>query len=1122
MKPHPLTHPVKFAAGLLAVLLAAAHVSAASVAISTARNAMRTADYVSMVSTLDTYLAANPSAADAQEARLLRAIGRAGVIAKNNLPAFLIQKGATSATLDPFAGNEALSIEFPMCPQTSTGKPWTKSGDSYSLSLQANSNNYDYLLAWRNTGTTTRTFTINCNAALSGANIYFGTSVYLNGDYIGHLSLSEFYGGSGPDSPISDITKDGDGNITSFAITLAPGRWLTFAAYGYTYSGNSSGTLTLTLTPASALDADVEVTTGTVPYDALPALANDTNLADIVTFLGAQQTAINDILADLDAIPSGFSTEFVSAETGMAGTVVVQYADVQMLAGLLKSSQALHHFLKTYNLNVDLTNFNIVEAYTSALTGDWRADDFIIDHPNLLRPTAAATAGNADCQAMHDLLAAAIDKLLAVETTLFTRPAPASGKSYLFGVDHDGQTQADYHNNLDKLRAALTGPVDFDRSRLPATARGSLAPLFGNKPLDLRDLFEFSPRGIPVGGSQNFRNSGLLTGVSEYQWETYLRDIGIWALGGRKFGYYDSYWHQSDFTINIENGAAANLPLPYYPAGVFGSGAAALSWQWQLRHETANWWDDPSFTSITGATSQTLDLALLTDSTNRGAYLEVGYPGDNKLIGTAANVWVDWRDTAVFDPAFTIIHSPLSQFIKTGQPINLWVGTDAISNDMQYKWYKNNQLIPGATSALYTIPGATAGDAGKYHVVVSNRAKTLTSDTARLVVPATAIVTGVAVAPASATVVKGETRQFTATVTGSGAAMPSQGVTWSVTGAADADTGVSAGLLTVAAGETAAALTVRATSFVDPSKSGAASVTVVDPVLNVTPTLLPLAQPGGSGGTFDVSGNVSWTVQIPPPATGWLTATPASGTAGGTVTLNATANTTGAPRTTDITVTGAGLTRTVTVTQASSAAPAAPHALANGATLTLTHNGGLVETLTVATGGKLQPASGSAIPYDYAAAGNAATLVFDGTTWVLGFTSGTAGAFNADNGSTGTFAYALPAAATYTLTVRNGSGSGPYTAGTTVPLIADPAPAGQVFDKWTTNAGGSFANDGNSNTTFTMPAGTVTVTATYKNQSTNPGGGGNSGGGGGGGGGTPMLPGLALLAVLLALRARRK
>ncbi|MDR0352757.1 MAG: hypothetical protein LBI02_05230 [Opitutaceae bacterium] len=141
---------------------------------------------------------------------------------------------------------------------------------------------------------------------------------------------------------------------------------------------------------------------------------------------------------------------------------------------------------------------------------------------------------------------------------------------------------------------------------------------------------------------------------------------------------------------------------------------------------------------------------------------------------------------------------------------------------------------------------------------------------------------------------------------------------------------------------------------------------------------------------------------------------------------------------------------------------------------------------------------------------------------MLGFTSGTAGAFNADNGSTGTFAYALPAAATYTLTVRNGSGSGPYTAGTTVPLIADPAPAGQVFDKWTTNAGGSFANDGNSNTTFTMPAGTVTVTATYKNQSTNPGGGGNSGGGGGGGGGTPMLPGLALLAVLLALRARRK
>ncbi|MDR2402727.1 MAG: hypothetical protein LBD78_01715 [Spirochaetaceae bacterium] len=91
-------------------------------------------------------------------------------------------------------------------------------------------------------------------------------------------------------------------------------------------------------------------------------------------------------------------------------------------------------------------------------------------------------------------------------------------------------------------------------------------------------------------------------------------------------------------------------------------------------------------------------------------------------------------------------------------------------------------------------------------------------------------VTAVTVSPNPAETVKSGTRQFTATVTGEN--NPSQTVTWDVEGENDNGTTINAsGILTVAAGETATSLTVRATSTVDATKSGTATVTVKDPVV---------------------------------------------------------------------------------------------------------------------------------------------------------------------------------------------------------------------------------------------------------------------------------------------------
>src|SRR5204863_146776 len=79
--------------------------------------------------------------------------------------------------------------------------------------------------------------------------------------------------------------------------------------------------------------------------------------------------------------------------------------------------------------------------------------------------------------------------------------------------------------------------------------------------------------------------------------------------------------------------------------------------------------------------------------------------------------------------------------------------------------------------------------------------------------------------------------------------------------------------------------------------------------------------------------------------------------------------------------------------------------------------------------------------------------------------------------ATVTATYKATSIPTYTLTVVNGSGSGSYTNGTVVPIVANPAPTGQVFYVW---YGATVANSNAPSTTLTMPATNKTVYATYQ------------------------------------------
>ena len=83
----------------------------------------------------------------------------------------------------------------------------------------------------------------------------------------------------------------------------------------------------------------------------------------------------------------------------------------------------------------------------------------------------------------------------------------------------------------------------------------------------------------------------------------------------------------------------------------------------------------------------------------------------------------------------------------------------------------------------------------------------------------------------------------------------------------------------------------------------------------------------------------------------------------------------------------------------------------------------------------------------------------------------------------------------YTVTVTDGTGGGEYAEGDTVTVTANDR-SGYTFTGWSSGDGVAFADSKAKNTTFTMPAKSVTVKANYTRNSS----GGNNGGGSGDGG----------------------
>jgi hypothetical protein len=121
-------------------------------------------------------------------------------------------------------------------------------------------------------------------------------------------------------------------------------------------------------------------------------------------------------------------------------------------------------------------------------------------------------------------------------------------------------------------------------------------------------------------------------------------------------------------------------------------------------------------------------------------------------------------------------------------------------------------------------------------------------------------VTGVSVTPSPVEIEKGTSRQFAATVSGSGTY--SHAVNWTVAGASSSGTTIDAsGLLAITADETANTLTVKAASVQTESKFGTAAVTVI--VTDTTPpTISPTSCDYDLSAPANVTTAITWNSSV--------------------------------------------------------------------------------------------------------------------------------------------------------------------------------------------------------------------------------------------------------------------
>ena len=141
-----------------------------------------------------------------------------------------------------------------------------------------------------------------------------------------------------------------------------------------------------------------------------------------------------------------------------------------------------------------------------------------------------------------------------------------------------------------------------------------------------------------------------------------------------------------------------------------------LEYQWR-RNDTA----------IVGATGRNYRLTVAAGTNSNDAYTVLVSNRQGAVLSAPAFV-------TVLRPTTPVIFShPTSQVVRQGDEIVLSVNAQGTILPT-YRWTKDGATIAGATGSTFSKPGAVAGDAGSYAVVVTNGVGALTSVAARVTV----------------------------------------------------------------------------------------------------------------------------------------------------------------------------------------------------------------------------------------------------------------------------------------------------------------------------------------------------------------------------------------------------
>ncbi|MCC6229823.1 MAG: immunoglobulin domain-containing protein [Phycisphaerales bacterium] len=132
--------------------------------------------------------------------------------------------------------------------------------------------------------------------------------------------------------------------------------------------------------------------------------------------------------------------------------------------------------------------------------------------------------------------------------------------------------------------------------------------------------------------------------------------------------------------------------------------------------------------------------------------------------GIHNGVGTSWYINLGCADAPSITSHPLSQTISLGSPVTFSIV--AAGPSLQYQWYKNNAIIPGAIASSYTINSVTQNDAGDFFCMVSNSCGSISSNTAILTVDLGCVAPTITGQPASQTVNPGSPATFGVTATG--------------------------------------------------------------------------------------------------------------------------------------------------------------------------------------------------------------------------------------------------------------------------------------------------------------------------------------------------------------------